>query len=341
VLAILGIAVSAAEDRTPAIDPLQRLKDRSGSIRWNEIRERVAAPESVKIEVPMPALERPGLPPITKTIFDQIDSPFGEPESLSDESREGLAARDEAVAEIDQERAVPMREFLAPSPAPAPFPAGSALELVAEESVVGPGVPLSDRPAAEIFGDAPVVQIAQNLPDPIPAADPTPVPAKEPKVVEGPEDLPELRPLKDINPYFDYFPIGSELYAAGGGTKIPNEKELPKEGSLSRAFGGTDFMWTASNLYHNPLYFEDPELERYGHDHGFMQPAYSIGKFGLQFVGLPYQMALDPPCRHEYALGWARPQEICTPRKKSRIPFNAKAAATAAGAYTGLIFIFP
>ncbi len=325
-LAILGIAVNAAEVRTPAVDPLARLKDRPGSIRWNEIRDRAAAEENTKIEVPMPALQRPGLPPVTKTIFDQIDSPFGEPDSLQQEVEPTPA---DVIVQSADERVVPMREFLAPNPiqaVPAPFPVPADVGLAAEESVVGPA-----QPFPAIGEETP--RIAQNLPDP--------VPAKEPKAVEGPQDLPELRPLKDINPYFDYFPVGSELYAANGGTKIPDEKELPHEGNLSRVFGGTNFMWTASDLYHNPLYFEDPELERYGQDHGFLQPAASIARFGVQLVGLPYQMALDPPCRQEYVLGYYRSNEICTPKKKSRIPFNAKAAATAAAAYTGLIFIFP
>ena len=326
--------MSAADERTPAIDPLARLKDRSGSIRWNEIRDRAASQDNTKIEVPMPALQRPGLPPVTKTIFDQMDSPFGDPESLQVEPEPTPA---DVIVQSAEERVVPMREFLAPNPTlavPAPFPVPAQVGLAAEESVVGPAVPF---PA--VGEETP--RIAQNLPDPVPAAEANPVPVKEPKVVEGPGDLPELRPLRDINPYFDYFPVGSELYATGGGTKIPDEKELPPEGNLTRVFGGTNFMWSASDLYHNPLYFEDPELERYGQDHGFLQPAASIGRFGVQLVGLPYQMALDPMWRQEYTLGWYRSNEICTPKKKSRIPFNAKAAATAAGAYTGLIFIFP
>ena len=287
----------------------------------------------------MPALEKPGLPPITKTIFDQIDSPFGEPQELVDETVEFESEPEPRFAvpegELEAAAPLPMPEFLAPQPSP--FPTEAPTEtFLGEEAVVGPVVPIPG--AATVGGER--IDLAQQ-PEPAPANPPAPVPPG-PRPVEEPQDLPELRPLQEIRPYYDYFPIGSELYAAGGtGSKEPPEKLLPQEGSLDRVFGGTNFMWTASNLYHNPLYFEDPELERYGHDHGFLQPAASIAKFGVQLVGLPYQMALDPPCSREYVLGWYRPNEVCTPKKKSRIPFNAKAAATAAGAYTGLIFIFP
>lgn len=287
----------------------------------------------------MPALEKPGLPPITKTIFDQIDSPFGEPEALSAAETRPEPEPAFVVSEREPEAAapLPMPAFLAPQPNPFPL-VKEPESYLGEEAVVGPVVPLPGAAADEGRGR---IELAQQLPEPIAAPPPEPVPPG-PKGVEEPEDLPELRPLQEIRPYYDYFPAGSELYAVGPtGSKEPPEKALPQEGSLDRVFGGTSFMWTASNLYHNPLYFEDPELERYGHDHGFLQPAASIAKFGVQLVGLPYQMALDPMCRREYALGWYRPQEVCTPKKKSRIPFNAKAAATAAGAYTGLIFIFP
>jgi len=108
-----------------------------------------------------------------------------------------------------------------------------------------------------------------------------------------------------------------------------------------REFPESVFAWEASNLIYNPLYFEDPQLERYGHTHhSLIQPFVSSGRFGLQLVGLPYQMALDPIDRCVYALGYYRPGE-CAPRKYYQIPLNEDALGTEALFLTGLIAIFP
>lgn len=101
------------------------------------------------------------------------------------------------------------------------------------------------------------------------------------------------------------------------------------------------YMWEASQLFSNPLYFEDPPLERYGHSHHkLVQPFVSAGRFGTQLIGLPYQMAIDPICKKMYALGWYRPGE-CVPHKHYQIPLNAKAAIVQGSVVTGLIFLIP
>ena len=101
------------------------------------------------------------------------------------------------------------------------------------------------------------------------------------------------------------------------------------------------FHWAASNLHHNPLYFEDPALERYGHTyHPIVQPFVSAGRMTTQLVGLPYQMAIDPPNRRVYTLGWIRPGE-CAPKKIYQIPLNKKAALVEAAAIAGGFYIIP
>ena len=116
---------------------------------------------------------------------------------------------------------------------------------------------------------------------------------------------------------------------------------LSNEPYQPRDFAQTVFGWEASNLYHNPIYFQDVPLERYGHSYPcWLQPFASVGKFGLQFAGLPYQMAIDPPCKRIYPLGYYRPGE-CAPKLHYQIPWNTKAALTEAGVLTGLIYLFP
>ena len=110
---------------------------------------------------------------------------------------------------------------------------------------------------------------------------------------------------------------------------------------VGRAYSNTCFQWRATDLYHNPLYFEDPGLERYGHTHwDAVQPFVSTGQFGLQLVGLPYQMTIDPMCKKMYTLGWYRPGE-CAPKKYYQIPWNTEAAFSQAAVVTGLFFVVP
>lgn len=100
-------------------------------------------------------------------------------------------------------------------------------------------------------------------------------------------------------------------------------------------------QWAPTNLYHYPLYFEDPALERYGHTyHPLIQPFASTGRFATQLVGLPYQMTLHPVHAHEYTLGWYRPGDFA-PKKLYQIPFNEEAALMQAAVIAGMILIFP
>jgi len=134
------------------------------------------------------------------------------------------------------------------------------------------------------------------------------------------------------------------VQAAEPGATVP---DCPKEVSLAegtyegRSIEGTVFNWEASNLYHNPLYFEDAPLERYGHTHHeIVQPFVSAGKFGVQLLGLPYQMTIDPICKRMYALGWYRPGDRA-PYKHYQIPWNTHAAAVEGGFMTGMFFLIP
>jgi hypothetical protein len=110
---------------------------------------------------------------------------------------------------------------------------------------------------------------------------------------------------------------------------------------VPRSLPPSVFAWEASNVYSNPIYFEDVQLERYGHTHPEMfQPFFSVGKFSLQLVGLPYQMAIDPPHKRMYPLGFYRPGD-CAPKLVHQIPWNTRAALTQAAVTTGFFYVFP
>lgn len=168
-----------------------------------------------------------------------------------------------------------------------------------------------------------------------------------------------LKRISEIQPFFDYQPASAikgevcwDLCPRPDGLPCkPDENgnmpECPSEFKLSdaaysnRMFTDCLYQWQASNQWHNPLYFEDPALERYGHvHHELVQPFVSVARFGVQLVGMPYQMTIDPYCKKMYNLGYYRAGE-CTPKKYYRIPWNTHAAFNTAAVWTGLIYIFP
>lgn len=68
------------------------------------------------------------------------------------------------------------------------------------------------------------------------------------------------------------------------------------------------FAWTAANIRHQPLYFEDVASERYGQTHGIVkQPFVSAFKFLRDAALLPANAAIDCPGSCDTPLGFRRP----------------------------------
>jgi hypothetical protein len=150
----------------------------------------------------------------------------------------------------------------------------------------------------------------------------------------------QLRAINEISPFYD-LTIDKEIRDYADKQAAEYGVQFGAEAYAARAFPDAVFPWEASNLYHYPLYFEDPALERYGHTRGFfVQPFCSAGRFTAQLLALPYQMAIDPICEEMYTLGWYRPGD-CAPKLKYKVPWNTHAAVVEAGVVTGLIFLIP
>ena len=91
---------------------------------------------------------------------------------------------------------------------------------------------------------------------------------------------------------------------------------------VARCWAPQTFTWTASALCHKPLYFENIQLERYGHSAGpFMQPVHSTAHFFVSLVSWPYQTTIHPANECQYALGFYRPGN-CAPWLRYPIPFS-------------------
>jgi hypothetical protein len=126
-------------------------------------------------------------------------------------------------------------------------------------------------------------------------------------------------------------------------TQLPDEffDRMDNGEYVARTTSPTVLQWAPSNLWHNPAYFEDPALERYGHTyHPLVQPFASSARFSTQLIGLPYQMALHPVHTREYALGFYRPGDYA-PKLHYQIPFNQEATLAQAAAIAGFLIIFP
>jgi hypothetical protein len=202
-------------------------------------------------------------------------------------------------------------------------------------------------------------------------ADPEPPMADNQPDREPTRDPRELKGVKTIRPFKDYEPDEDILKAdrcqnncprpndgtcpdcKPGMSDDPNAlscPECPEEVALNspefklafptRAFPSLDYRWEATNVWHYPLYFEDTELERYGHSRPFfVQPFVSAARFSGQFLLFPYRASLLPPWKRDYELGHYRPGR-CVPYRYEVLPWNRSAAVWQAGVTTGAFFLF-
>ena len=125
------------------------------------------------------------------------------------------------------------------------------------------------------------------------------------------------------------------------GNDYPCECRLEGETFEPRRFATTMFTWKAAGYCHKPLYFEDWELERYGHSHGpLADPFFSAAHFFITLPVLPYKMGVELPWECVYPLGYYRPGS-CAPWTVPAIPISLRGMAVEAATVTGLVFLFP
>jgi len=140
----------------------------------------------------------------------------------------------------------------------------------------------------------------------------------------------ELKPIEKIS--WDIRPEAGEL---------PKECSLERDPYTPRSFAMTTFHWKASGLCHKPLYFEDVQLERYGHSWGpYLQPFVSGAHFFVTLPVLPYKMGMYPPHECMYTLGYYRPGN-CAPYMLDPIPLSVRGGLAEAGAVLGAVYLIP
>lgn len=98
--------------------------------------------------------------------------------------------------------------------------------------------------------------------------------------------------------------------------------------------------WEAPGVSYFPLYFEEPNLERYGYNYGALQPFVSAGRFFGRIPALPYMLGAYPPDECMYPLGYERPGS-CPPYQVERFPFSWRGSVYSGLTATGLVFLIP
>lgn len=109
---------------------------------------------------------------------------------------------------------------------------------------------------------------------------------------------------------------------------------------FNRAYGLYEFNWVASNLCHQPLYFEEAALERSGYSYGVLQPLCSAAHFFGRIPLIPYMRGAENPRECNYVLGSYRPGSYA-PYSKTRLPLSVKGGIYEAAAAVGLVYLIP
>ena len=139
----------------------------------------------------------------------------------------------------------------------------------------------------------------------------------------------DLKPISEITADISVKP--NDL--AGG---KPPECSLGDTPLRPRNWRKVTFAWTAASTCHNPVYFEDEQLERYGHSWGpVKQTAVSAIQFFATVPLVPYYMGVYPPNECIYDLGQYRPGS-CAPYYLDPFPISVRGALYE-GTFLGLL----
>lgn len=150
------------------------------------------------------------------------------------------------------------------------------------------------------------------------------------------------RPMSAIKVGAVFVPVTST------GERLPvPESNLHDHDSYSRELHHLAFPQTVSQptrdvfpFQHQPLYFEDPNMERCGDSVGCLTEFTSIAHFAVRIPLLPYLMASDPP--HECVQALPDCPTCCKFGPEAYIPRpTVKALGVQAAATTGFIFLIP
>ena len=121
---------------------------------------------------------------------------------------------------------------------------------------------------------------------------------------------------------------------------IPTECLIRPGQVATRDWTKTTFTWKASAVCHKSLFFEDVQLERYGHSAGpVLQPLISGAHFFSSVGMMPYSAGVYPATECHYVLGYYRPGE-CAPWLLPAFPLSKRGALMETAGLLGFFGLF-
>lgn len=286
----------------PGSDALKRLRDRSAKARWDQLHQEWLKARKNRNSQTEPTRTRPQGP-----AAEQPAEPTGDPANPF-ESNEAASENPDPVNNL-----VPNGPEFEAGPDRRRVPANPVL-------LQGQPKPRQPLPTDEELSKLLNAEGGERLPPPV--RDPAALP-KITEILPNPQErtAPAGRPIPEHDPN-RYVKLGTVPYVA------PTFPEFT-------------YSFEATNVWSNPLYFEDPTLERYGHaHHPLIQPIASVARFGAQVVFLPYQMTIKPLGAKIYPVGWYAPGDY-VPYRLHQVPLNGTAAAAQAATILGFSYALP
>ena len=157
----------------------------------------------------------------------------------------------------------------------------------------------------------------------------------------APAEAPSLDPPTERTPTASIAPPAGTLPANLAAARFAQAGQIVAPVNENRDWPTLSYSWEASAVAHNPLYFEDANLERYGYSRGILQPLISGGRFFTTVVFLPYKLVAYPPGELIYPLGYARPGDPAPPRLREIEPIKLSAATVEAAFVVGMVILLP
>jgi hypothetical protein len=166
------------------------------------------------------------------------------------------------------------------------------------------------RPAKRARKVAALCCVYLSLVNHVQARDETAPPEPFPEVADvGVPAIERIRPLRQVSTAIA--PPPGDLPQDVAQTRFAMAPLIRASEISGRGWAEFTYAWQAPALSYRPLYFEEPNLERYGHSAGCaLQPAVSGAHFLVAVPALPIRMAFDRPWERVYPLGHARPGSV-------------------------------
>ena len=142
------------------------------------------------------------------------------------------------------------------------------------------------------------------------------------------------KPITQVKTNID--PSPGKLPPDYAANRFAGEETTAAGATLAEEQVGQVFFWQSPAFCHRPLYFEQPNLERYGYCHGVFQPALSAAHFFATVPILPYKMVVERP--RECICTVAGDHASC---ESPFPPWHRGAALAEGAAIAGMIFLIP